>query len=87
MNYRILGNISAGAHGIVLRACAEPPAHPTEQLNSGSFQNHSNTPEVNSRNLRAIKRIFIRRSSQIQNLTLVREIKCLQILCDHEHVI
>ncbi|XP_074594085.1 cyclin-dependent kinase 20-like [Brevipalpus obovatus] len=72
--YKIIGNISAGAHGIVLEAIRSPTFN-SELISSR---------EKLEKNF-AIKRIFIRK--QNIPLSVIREIKSLQLLDNHSHII
>ena len=91
--YRILGNISSGAHGLVLRAEREKE----DQIYSvggeqeigpsrfSSSSSSSNNRKEQERKLVAIKRIFVRQR-QTEYVQLIREIKTLQLLAGNEHV-
>ena len=76
--YKIIGNISAGAHGIVLKAVASDSLS-----NTGNVSDSADLQQPSARYF-AIKRIFIKK--QHFSLSLVREIKSLQLLGDHPHV-
>ena len=71
--YKIVGNISAGAHGIVLEAIRSPTFNSDLISSREKGEKHF-----------AIKRIFIRK--QNIPLSVIREIKSLQLLDDHLHV-
>jgi hypothetical protein len=68
--YKVLGHISAGAHGVILK---------------GTYANAiDKSSDISEKYLLAIKRIFIR--NKTIPLSIVREIKCLQYLRSHENV-
>lgn len=71
--YKIIGNISAGAHGTVLKAIQSPNYGP--DLRSAGDRNEK---------LFAIKRIFIRKKAL--SISVIREIKSLQLLNKHVNV-
>src|SRR5688500_13313830 len=79
--YKIIGNISAGAHGVILKATTR----------SKDPNSRANGEELNGSHQLAIKRIFIRLTHQKQQreipIQLIREIKCLQLLRDHDNII
>ncbi|RWS26343.1 cyclin-dependent kinase 20-like protein [Leptotrombidium deliense] len=71
--YRIIGNISSGAHGIILK---------------GTYNwNMNNKSAAEKQNcLIAIKRVFIKKRRDLP-ISLVREIKSLQLLSNHINII
>ncbi|XP_015791050.1 cyclin-dependent kinase 20-like [Tetranychus urticae] len=71
--YKIIGNISAGAHGIVLKA-----------IRSSNHGTDLRSTEDRDEKLFAIKRIFIRKKSL--SISVIREIKSLQLLNKHMNV-
>lgn len=70
--YRLLSNISAGAHGLVLKACL-------------ATSQSSTSNRTDDRQMFAIKRIFVQKQKP-EHLQLVREIKSLQLLRDQTFV-
>jgi serine/threonine protein kinase len=77
VKYRFLGNISAGAHGLVLKAYHE--SNRFRQPKSGP------DPTIDDRKCLAIKRIFVPKQ-KAEHLQLIREIKSLQLLRDEQFV-
>uniref|UniRef100_T1KYV4 Cyclin-dependent kinase 20 n=1 Tax=Tetranychus urticae TaxID=32264 RepID=T1KYV4_TETUR len=71
--YKIIGNVSAGAHGIVLKAIRSP-----------NYGTDLRSTEDRDEKLFAIKRIFIRKKSF--SISVIREIKSLQLLNKHMNV-
>lgn len=70
--YKILGHISAGAHGVILKS-----TYAKGDQSAGRYGKNSKNDKIGDQ--LAVKRIFIRKSKDIP-LSLVREIKSLQLL-------
>lgn len=72
--YKIIGNISTGAHGNVLKAIYSPVCKSDLKSN-----------EIEKKKVYfAIKRLFIRKPNF--DLSIIREIKSLQFLNNHPNV-
>lgn len=71
--YKIVGNISAGAHGNVFKA-VHSPSYNAQVLSS----------QLKEEKYFAIKKVFLQKVNSI--LSIVREIKSLQYLGTHQNV-
>lgn len=74
-NYKIIGHVSSGAHGLILKAIHK-------RRDSSTHQASSRDPRSN---LFAIKRMHVR-GEQIQK-QVIREIKCLQLLTGEDGIV
>lgn len=73
--YKIIGHISAGAHGVILKAIRVKSAK-----NKRLSYSNSNDKVL------AVKRVFIRANQKEISLSLIREIKSLQLLDGRNYV-